>query len=108
VFTINLHRTKGAIYDVVVDLRRDSPSFRKWIAVVLTETNHTMVYVPEGCGHGFLTLEDRSEVAYQMTEFYNPEAARGVRWNDSAFQIAWPDEVRVISERDRTYPDFDQ
>jgi|SRR5208283_2735394 len=98
--------TKGAIYDVVVDLRRDSPTYRDWFGVVLTAANHHMVYVPEGCGHGFLTLEDESEVFYQMSEEYNPEAARGVRWNDPTFHIAWPTPVRVISERDRTYPDF--
>lgn len=98
--------TKGAIYDVVVDLRPDSPTYRDWIAAVLTATNRRMIYVPEGCGHGFLTLEDETEVFYQMSEFYSPESARGVRWNDPAFRIAWPEEVQVISERDRTYPNF--
>jgi dTDP-4-dehydrorhamnose 3,5-epimerase len=100
--------TKGAIYDVVVDLRPDSPTYRDWIGVVLTSANRNMVYVPEGCGHGFLTLEDESEVFYQMSEVYSPEAARGARWNDPAFQISWPATVKVISERDRTYPDFAQ
>jgi dTDP-4-dehydrorhamnose 3,5-epimerase len=66
-----------------------------------------MLYVPEGCGHGFLTLEDQSEVFYQMSEFYYPELARGVRWNDPRFGIAWPREIQQISDRDRTYPDFD-
>jgi dTDP-4-dehydrorhamnose 3,5-epimerase len=99
--------TKGAIYDVVVDLRRDSPTYRNWIAVVLTAANRYMVYVPEGCGHGFLTLEDETEVFYQMSEFYNAESARGVPWNDPAFQIAWPERVEVISERDRTYQNFE-
>jgi dTDP-4-dehydrorhamnose 3,5-epimerase len=99
--------TRGAIYDVVVDLRPDSPAFKKWIAVVLTASNRHMVYVPEGCGHGFLTLEDETEIFYQMSEFYNAESARGVRWDDPAFQIAWPEKVEVISERDRTYPDFE-
>ena len=99
--------TRGAIYDVVLDLRPKSPTFRDWIAVVLTAEKRNMVYVPEGCGHGFLTLEDDIEVFYQMSEFYNPEAARGVRWDDPAFQIAWPGKVEVISERDRTYPDFE-
>ncbi len=98
--------TSGGIYDVVVDLRPDSVTFKNWIAVVLTAANHHMVYVPEGCGHGFLTLEDDTEVFYQMSEFYNSEAARGVRWNDPAFGISWPEEVKVISERDRTYADF--
>ena len=99
--------TKGGIYDVVVDLRRYSATYRDWIALVLTATNRRAVYVPEGCGHGFLTLEDETEVFYQMSEFYHAESARGVRWDDPAFQIAWPEEVRVISERDRTYPDFE-
>jgi dTDP-4-dehydrorhamnose 3,5-epimerase len=99
--------TKGAIYDVVVDLRPDSPTFKDWIAVLLTATNRHMVYVPEGCGHGFLTLEDATEVFYQMSQFYNAESARGVRWNDPALQIHWPDKVHVISERDRDYPDFE-
>ena len=100
--------TKGAIYDVVVDLRPQLPTFRKWIGVLLTATNRHMLYVPEGCGHGFLTLEDETEVFYQMSEFYYPELARGVRWDDPAFQIVWPDKVEVISERDRTYPNFEE
>ena len=98
--------TRGAIYDVVLDLRRESPTFRKWIGVTLTAENREMVYIPEGCAHGFLTLEDHSEVFYQMSEFHHPEAAHGVRWNDPAFGIEWPDEVTVISERDRTLLDF--
>jgi len=99
--------TKGAIYDVVVDLRVDSATYKNWIAVLLTATNRNMVYVPEGCGHGFLTLEDGSEIFYQMSEFYNAESARGVRWDDPAFQIAWPEKVEVISERDQGYPNFE-
>jgi len=99
--------TRGAVCDVVVDLRSDSPTFRDWIAVVLTAETRNMVYVPQGCGHGFLTLEDHTEVFYQMSQFYNAESARGVRWDDPAFEIAWPGEPAVISERDRTYPDFE-
>jgi len=99
--------TKGAIYDVVVDLRPESPTLRGFMAVVLTAKNRRALYVPEGCGHGFLTLEDETEVFYQMSEFYNAESSRGVRWDDPAFQIAWPERVEVISERDRTYPDFE-
>jgi dTDP-4-dehydrorhamnose 3,5-epimerase len=99
--------TRGAIYDVVLDLRPQSPTFRDWIAVVLTAENRNMVYVPEGCAHGFLTLKDESEVLYQISEFYDAESARGVRWDDPTFQIAWPDKVEVISERDRTYPNFE-
>jgi dTDP-4-dehydrorhamnose 3,5-epimerase len=99
--------TKGAIYDVVVDLRPSSRTYRKWTGAVLSAVNRHMMYVPEGCAHGFLTLEDESEVFYQMSEFYSPGSAKGVRWNDPAFQIAWPDAIEVISERDRTYPDFE-
>lgn len=98
--------TRGSIFDVVVDLRRDSKTFKRWAGATLTADNHAMLYVPEGCAHGFLTLEDSTEVAYQMSEFYNSESARGVRYDDAAFQIAWPHKVEVISERDRTYPDF--
>jgi len=98
--------TKGAIYDVVVDLRPESPTLRGWMAVVLTAKNRRALYVPEGCGHGFLTLEDETEVFYQMSEFYNAKSGRGVRWDDPAFQIAWPEKVEVISERDRSYPNF--
>lgn len=98
--------TRGSLYDVVVDLRPDSPTFKRWISVVMTPINHKMIYIPEGCGHAFLTLEDETEVFYQMSEFYNAESARGVRWNDPAFQILWPIDVKQISERDRTYADF--
>jgi dTDP-4-dehydrorhamnose 3,5-epimerase len=98
--------TQGAIYDVVLDLRPQLPTYRQWIGVTLTAANHAMVYIPEGCGHGFLTLEDQSEAFYQMSEFYHQESARGLRWNDPAFRIAWPFAPEIISERDRTYPDF--
>jgi dTDP-4-dehydrorhamnose 3,5-epimerase len=99
--------TRGAIYDVIVDLRLESPTFKEWIAAVLTAKNHHMMYVPEGCAHGFLTLEAECEVFYQMSEFYNAESARGVRWDDPAFAIEWPEKVDVISERDRSYPNFE-
>jgi dTDP-4-dehydrorhamnose 3,5-epimerase len=98
--------TQGAIYDVIVDLRRESSTYKQWFGAALTAENRKMIYVPEGCGHGFITQADGSEVFYQMSEFFSPEASRGVRWNDPALGIAWPEEVRVISERDRTYPDF--
>jgi dTDP-4-dehydrorhamnose 3,5-epimerase len=98
--------TQGSIYDVVVDLRPQSPAFRKWVGITLTAANRHMVYVPEGFAHGFLTLQDRTEIFYQMSDFYYPELARGVRWNDPAFQIAWPFAPEVISDRDRTYLDF--
>ena len=99
--------TKGAIYDVVLDLRPKSPMFTKWVAFTLTDANRKMVYIPEGCAHGFVTMEGNTELFYQMSEFYHPESARGVRWNDPAFQISWPIDVKVISERDRTYPNFE-
>src|ERR1700733_915863 len=85
--------TNGAIYDVVLDLRPNSPAFKNWIGVTLTAGNRRMLYIPEGCAHGFLTLEDETEVFYQMSEFYHPESSRGVRWDDPAFQVAWPAEV---------------
>lgn len=99
--------TAGSIYDVVVDLRSESPTFKDWVAIGLTAEKRNMVYVPEGCAHGFLTLEERSEVLYQMSEFYSQESARGVRWNDPAFRIVWPARVAVISERDQNYPNFE-
>ena len=98
--------TRGAIYDVVVDLRLHSPSFAKWTAMTLTSSNHRMVYVPEGCGHGFLTLEDDTEVFYQISQFFHPGSARGVRWNDPHFRIEWPAQPKVISQRDRSFADF--
>lgn len=98
--------TQGAIYDVVLDLRPQSPTFREWISVTLTSKNHAMIYIPEGCAHGFLTLDDKTEVFYQMSEFYNAESARGVRWNDPAFQIHWPFAPAIIAERDRAYQDI--
>jgi dTDP-4-dehydrorhamnose 3,5-epimerase len=98
--------TRGAIYDVIIDLRPSSPTFKRHVAVVLTAENRTMLYVPEGVAHGFQTLEDDTEVFYLMSAFYAPECARGVRWDDPAFGIAWPPAERIIIERDRTYPDF--
>lgn len=98
--------TRGLIYDVVVDLRPESATFRQWVAIVLSPGKRNMAYVPENCGHGFLTLEDETEVFYHMSEFYHPEFSRGVRWNDPAFGISWPERVVVISDRDRDYPDF--
>lgn len=99
--------TKGAIYDVIIDLRPESPTFKKWVAVELTAENHKMLYIPEGMAHGFQTLEDNSEVFYQMSEFYHPDLARGIRWDDPVFRIEWLDcDRRVISEKDQSYADF--
>ena len=98
--------TRGAVFDVVVDLRRDSPTFRRWVGIELREDDGRMLYVPEGLAHGYLTLEDATETLYLISEPYAPDAARGVRWNDPAFVIEWPAKPTVISERDRSWPDF--
>jgi dTDP-4-dehydrorhamnose 3,5-epimerase len=98
--------TRGAILDVIIDLRPDSPTFARHAAVYLTEDNRRALYIPEGFAHGFQTLTDDSEVLYQMSEFYVPDAGRGVRWNDPAFGIEWPIPQPIINERDATYPDF--
>jgi dTDP-4-dehydrorhamnose 3,5-epimerase len=98
--------TMGAIYDVIIDLRPESPTFVKHFGATLTPQTRTMLYIPEGFAHGFLTMADDTEVFYQMSEFYAPDYGRGVRWNDPAFDIEWPAEVAVISERDAGYADF--
>lgn len=98
--------TMGSICDVIVDLRSNSPTFRQHLTATLSAENRKMLYVPENFAHGFLTLEDNTEVFYQMSEFHAPESARGFRWNDPYFGIRLPLEVAVISERDRDYPDF--
>lgn len=98
--------TSGAIWDVAVDLRSNSPTQCGWFGVELSAENRLALYVPEGCAHGFLTLTADTEVEYQISERYHPDAGRGVRWDDPAFAIGWPGEVAVINERDRSYPDF--
>jgi dTDP-4-dehydrorhamnose 3,5-epimerase len=99
--------TRGAVYDVIVDLRPGSPTFRRWVAVELTAENDTMLFVPEGFAHGYQTLEDDTETSYLMTAYYEPSAGRGVRWDDPAFGIEWPEvEERTINERDQNWPDF--
>jgi dTDP-4-dehydrorhamnose 3,5-epimerase len=99
--------TRGAIYDVVVDLRHASPSYLQWSWVELTAENHRMLYVPEGCAHGFQTLADGSEVLYLMSQFHSPEHARGVRHDDRALGISWPLAVSDISDADRSWPDYE-
>lgn len=98
--------TRGALYDVIVDLRRDSDTFKQWIGVELTADSYRMLYVPEGFAHSFITLEDDTEATYQVTEFYTPGAERGFRWDDPAFNIQWPVAPVVISEKDRSHPFF--
>ena len=95
--------TKGSIHDVIIDVRSDSPTYGKWIGVELSEKNYRMLYVPEGFAHGFITLEDETEVTYQVSEFYTPGAEQGIRWDDPAFSIEWPLEPKVISEKDKSW-----
>jgi dTDP-4-dehydrorhamnose 3,5-epimerase len=99
--------TRGALHDVIVDLRPDSPSFTRWAAVELTAENRLALYIPEGLAHGFQTLEDATEGFYAISEPYAPAAASGVRWDDPAFAIEWPPaEQRIMSAKDRSWPDF--
>ena len=98
--------SRGAIYDVIVDLRYDSPTFKQWTSVEISAENRKMVYVPVDFAHGFQTLTDNTEVIYQMSEFYSPSHAGGFRWNDPSFKIKWPSDNFVISSKDQTYPDF--
>ena len=97
---------RGAIYDVVLDLRPDSPTYLRWAAAELTAENHRSLYIPEGCAHGFQTLMDGAEVLYLMSEFYAPGHAAGVRYDDPAFAIEWPLPVACISDADRAWPDY--
>jgi len=97
----------GAIYDVIVDLRPSSPTRLEWVGVELTAESGRALFVPEGFAHGFLTLTDDTDVSYQMGEFYQPDASRGIRWNDPTLNIRWPRLPAVITERDASYPDLD-
>ena len=98
--------TKGALYDVVVDLRPDSPTYKQWFGIELTEDNQKQLYVPEGFAHGFITLKEDTEAFYMVSECYHPEAERGVHYNDPQFRIKWPIPVEVVSDKDKTWPDF--
>jgi dTDP-4-dehydrorhamnose 3,5-epimerase len=98
--------TAGALYDVIIDLRRDSATYMQHLGEVLSAANKKMLYVPEGFAHGFQTLEDNTEVFYQMSQVHSPAHARGVRYDDPAFGIRWPIGEVVIADRDRAYPDF--
>jgi len=99
--------TMGAIYDVIVDIRPESSTFKQWVAVELTAENRKMLYIPEGFAHGFQTLEDDTEVFYQMSQFYQRDSARGIRWDDPNLKITWPEvEQRIISDKDLNYPGF--
>jgi len=97
---------RGAVHDVIVDLRPASSTFKRWAAVELSAAGGELLYVPEGVAHGYLTLEDETETLYLISATYAPEAARGVRWDDPAFGIEWPHDPRVMSEKDKAWPDF--
>jgi dTDP-4-dehydrorhamnose 3,5-epimerase len=97
---------RGAIFDVIVDLRPTSGSYMRWYGVELTADNHRQLYAPEGCAHGYQVLEDETEVFYQASTFYAPEAERGIRWNDPAFHIEWPLADADVSDKDRAWPNF--
>jgi dTDP-4-dehydrorhamnose 3,5-epimerase len=97
----------GAIYDIVVDLRRDSPTFMQWLSIELSADDRKSLHVPVGCANGWLTTADQTVVHYYMSEFYAPEADRGFRYDDPAFAFQWPSAPNVISDKDRSYPDFD-
>ncbi len=99
---------KGSLFDVIVDLRKNSRTFGKWFGAELTAENRRMMFVPKGFGHGFLTLEEDTEALYLVTEFYAPEYERGIRWNDPYFNIKWPFEPSVISDKDQNHPDFNE
>jgi dTDP-4-dehydrorhamnose 3,5-epimerase len=98
--------TRGAIWDVIIDLRTDSPTYLQWIGVELTASSYRMLYVPEDFAHGFITLEDNTDVTYQVSQFYTPASERGFRWNDPSFNIDWIIEPKIISEKDRSHPLF--
>jgi dTDP-4-dehydrorhamnose 3,5-epimerase len=98
--------TRGAIYDVIIDLRKNSPTYKQWFGIELNAENRTMLFVPEDFAHGFLALKDNSEIIYQVSAIYNFESERIIRYNDPSFNIQWPIEVSVVSEKDITTPDF--
>ncbi|MCD6393304.1 MAG: dTDP-4-dehydrorhamnose 3,5-epimerase [Planctomycetes bacterium] len=101
-----LRCTKGSLYDVIIDLRKDSPTFKQWFGVELTADNRKAIYIPEGFAHGFQTLEDETETLYQMSEYYHTEYARGVRYDDPAFGIEWPMPEIIVSKKDRNSPNY--
>lgn len=98
--------TSGRVYDVAIDLRRDSPAFCRWVGIELGSATGSALFIPAGCAHGFLTLEDDSDVFYMMGEMFHPESANGVRWNDPTFAVDWPFPPVTVAPRDATWPDF--
>jgi dTDP-4-dehydrorhamnose 3,5-epimerase len=98
---------RGSIFDVIIDMRPGSKTFKKWYGEILSEANRKMLYVPKGFAHGFLTLEDNTEIVYLITEFYDPKQQRGLMWNDPEFNIQWPFQPKIISDQDKMHPKFD-
>ena len=100
--------TRGAIFDVIIDLRKNSPTYKRWVSIELTEDNYKMLYIPEDFAHGYLTLKDKSEVIYFVTQFYQPNSQSGVRYNDPAFGIQWPKDVgiKTLVDKDKNWPDY--
>jgi len=97
--------TRGALYDVIIDIRKDSPTYKQWIGIELTQDNYRMLYIPEGFAHGYQTLQDHTEIIYQVSQFYTPNAEGGVRWDDPTVNIVWPEtEERNISSKDQMWP----
>jgi dTDP-4-dehydrorhamnose 3,5-epimerase len=100
--------SKGKIFDVIIDIRKNSKTFKKWMGVELSEKNSRMIYIPKGMVHGFLTLEDNTEIVYQISQYYSLEHSKGIRWNDSEFSIKWPNKILILSEKDKNYLDFNE
>ena len=98
--------TKGRIFDVIVDMRKNSQTFKNWISIELSESNYKMLYIPKGFAHGFQTLVDNSEVRYDITQIFSPEHSRGLKWNDSEFKIKWPLDISIVSKKDAEYEPF--
>jgi len=98
--------TKGSIFDIIIDLRPNSKTLKKWFSIELNANNHKMLYVPKGFAHGFQTLEDDSEVFYQISQYYNSEHSMRIRWDDKTFQINWPLEISTISEKDKNFENY--
>ena len=98
--------TKGIVYDTIIDLRPESSTYKKWVGIDLAEDNYRMLYVPEGFAHGYVTLTDNVEVSYQVSQFYALRYERGIRYNDPAFGINWPIDILVISDKDKSWPDY--
>lgn len=100
--------TQGKIFDVIVDLRSNSKTYKNWFGIELSQENHKMLYVPEGFAHGFQSLEDNTEIFYQVSQFYTPKAECGIHWNDPTFNIKWPIEEKIITEKDNSWKQFDE